>query len=63
MGASRISVRKCSYEDIQSLRKLYLREQNCQIRYDSCHWQGWADHYTFHLEEQAIGYGAVKGLE
>ncbi|MDW3197406.1 MAG: GNAT family N-acetyltransferase [Cytophagales bacterium] len=63
MGVPRISIRKCSYQEIQSLRKLYLQEQNCQIRYDSCHWRGWADHYALSQEEKLIGYGAVKGLE
>jgi len=40
-----------------------LQEQSCQIRYDSCHWRGWADHYALKLSEQIIGYGAIKGLE
>lgn len=56
-------VSKCTYKAIQPLRKLYLQEQNCQIRYDACHWKGWADHYSFTYEGEFIGYGAVKGLE
>lgn len=56
-------VRKATYEEIKPLRNLYLKEQNCQIRYDSCHWRGWSDHYLFLLDENPVGYGAVKGLE
>ncbi len=63
MDNRRISVSKCAYEDVLPLRKLYLRKQNCQIRYDSCHWRGWADHYSLTFNDQIAGYAAVKGLE
>ena len=33
---------------IQPLRSLFLQESNFQIRYDACHWRGWADEYVFH---------------
>lgn len=63
MNIHRMGVSKCAYEDILPLRKLYLREYNCQIRYDSCHWRGWADHYSLTFDGKMVGYGAVKGLD
>ena len=46
---------------IQPLRSLFLQESNFQIRYDSCHWRGWADEYIFIHNNVQVGYGSVKG--
>jgi GNAT superfamily N-acetyltransferase len=58
-----IQVRKIALQDILSLRRLYLQENNFQIRYDSCHVRGWSDSYIVEHNGLRIGYGAVKGKD
>ena len=63
MESPGFSLKKTSYKDIQPLRKQFLSKNHFQIRYDACHWRGWADHYVCLAEGSPIGYGAVKGLD
>lgn len=59
-------VEKASKSDlkvIEPFRRLFLQENNFQIRYDACHHRGWADSYLLISEGLAVGYGAVKGQE
>ena len=58
-----LEVVKTDLETIQPLRVLFLQESNFQVRYDSCHWRGWADEYLFFDEGVPIGYGSVKGQD
>ena len=48
-------------KDIEPLRRLFLQENNFQIRYDACHQRGWTDSYILSLDDVTVGYGAVKG--
>ncbi len=34
-----------------------------QIRYDSCHYRGWADSYVFLVDNQEAGYASIKGKD
>ncbi len=34
-----------------------------QVRYDSCHYRGWADSYVFLIDGAEIGYGSIKGKD
>jgi GNAT superfamily N-acetyltransferase len=58
-----LEIIKTSLESIQSLRALFLQENNFQVRYDACHIRGWADEYIFWVDDAEIGYGSVKGKE
>src|SRR5688572_5637576 len=58
-----IQVRKVSLQEILPLRRLFLQENNFQIRYDSCHVRGWSDSYFIEHNGVKIGYGAVKGAD
>ena len=57
------SIKKCKLEDILPLRAQFLQENNFQIRYNACHERNWSDSYLVSSEDQAIGYGSVKGME
>lgn len=54
---------QAQYEEILPLREQFLQENRFQIRYDSCHWRGWADEYLLMTNGQSIGYGSVKGFD
>lgn len=54
---------KVTLEDIQSFRTLFLQETNFQIRYDACHVRGWTDSYLLKIDDVAVGYGSIKGLQ
>jgi GNAT superfamily N-acetyltransferase len=54
---------KTGLTQILPLRKLFLQENNFQIRYNACHERGLTDSYIFRYKEDIIGYGAVKGNE
>jgi GNAT superfamily N-acetyltransferase len=58
-----LNIVKTDWEAIQPLRALFLQESNFQVRYDSCHWRGWADEYIFTVNDVQIGYGSVKGQD
>jgi GNAT superfamily N-acetyltransferase len=58
-----LKVVKTDLAAIQSLRALFLQENNFQVRYDSCHWRGWADEYVFTDGDTQIGYGSVMGRD
>ena len=54
---------KATLRDVEPLRALYLQEMHTQIRFDSCHWRGWADEYLLKMEDEPVGYGSIKGKE
>jgi GNAT superfamily N-acetyltransferase len=54
---------KTDLKEILYLRRLFLQENNFQIRYNSCHERGWSDSYLLTLGDVHIGYGAVKGKD
>ena len=56
-----MKITKTTYKEIHPLRQQYLAETNCQIRYNACHFQNWADEYALWLDGQKVGYGSVKG--
>jgi GNAT superfamily N-acetyltransferase len=58
-----LKIVKTDLERIQPLRNLFLQEKNFQVRYDSCHWRGWADEYVFTDDDAQIGYGSVMGKD
>ena len=59
-----LKIVKKDFEAIQPLRALFLQENNFQVRYDSCHWRGWADEYVLTFDgDVPIGYGSVKGQD
>lgn len=58
-----LTIQMVPLKNIISLRYLFLQEMNCQIRYHACHERNWSDTYLFSANEQAIGYGSVKGLD
>jgi GNAT superfamily N-acetyltransferase len=58
-----LKIVKTDLETIQPLRNLFLQEKNFQVRYDSCHWRGWADEYVFIDGGAQIGYGSVMGKD
>ena len=47
----------------QSLRKLFLRDTDHQIRNNACHERGWSSIYLLTVDYQSIGYIALKGFE
>ena len=58
-----ITAQKVALTDIQSLRALFLQENNFQIRYNACHERGWSDSYLIGVDGRNVGYGSVKGQE
>jgi GNAT superfamily N-acetyltransferase len=56
-----ISVVQTDLQNILSLRNIFLSENNFQIRYNACHERGWTDSYLIMDNDQAIGYGSIKG--
>jgi len=59
----KIQVQKTALHEVLFLRRLFLQQNNFQIRYDSCHARGWSDNYIIQYNGVRIGYGAVKGNE
>jgi GNAT superfamily N-acetyltransferase len=51
------------FEEVLSLRTLFLHENNFQIRYNACHERGWADRYMIEHKGAKVGYGAIKGAD
>ncbi|MCB0840425.1 MAG: N-acetyltransferase [Bacteroidetes bacterium] len=47
--------------EIQSLRQLFLHENNIQFIYNKCHQYGWADTYLITENGKKVGYGSVYG--
>lgn len=60
---SQINISKTKLEQILPLRALFLQQTNFQVRYNACHERRWSDSYVIHANDQAIGYGAVKGKD
>ncbi len=61
--SDRAQVVKCDLNEILPYRGLYIQENNCQIRYDSCHVRNWSDSYLLIYGDQKVGYGSVKGKD
>lgn len=55
-------VHQSSLQSIEPLRRLFLQENNFQIRYNACHERQWSDSYVITSGATTIGYGAVKGM-
>ena len=53
---------KTSLQQILPLRKLFLQENNFQIRYNACHERGWSESYLIIQDHQPEGYASVKGF-
>lgn len=58
-----LDVIKSDLTEIFSLRSLFLKENNFQIRYNACHERGWTDSYLIIYNDEKIGYGSIKGNE
>ena len=58
-----LTATKVDLSEILSLRNLFLRENDFQIRYNAVHERGWADSYLLLLDGQKIGYGSVMGRD
>lgn len=58
-----IQITKTNLQEIQSLRNLFLHENDFQFIYNKCHGAGWADTYLFLADEMKIGYGSVWGKD
>lgn len=58
-----IQIEERTYEKILPLRNQFLQEHQMQIRYDSCHYRGWADSYVFVVDGNEVGYGSIKGKD
>jgi hypothetical protein len=52
-----------SVDAIATLRPLYLRELNAQMRYDSVHARGWSDTYLLDVDGSVVGYAATMAQE
>ncbi len=59
----KITASKVDLDDIQSFRKLFLVENNFQIRYNAYHERGWSDSYLLMVNDEKAGYGSVKGFD
>ena len=57
-----ITIAKTGEEEIKSFRILFLEEFNNQFIYDKCHYYNWCDNYLFLMDETAVGYGCIWGL-
>ena len=58
-----LNINKAELKDILSLRELFLKENNFQVRYDACHARGWTDSYLINKDGADVGYGSVKGKD
>jgi GNAT superfamily N-acetyltransferase len=58
-----ILINKTKFEDIHALRELFLFETHCQSRFHATHHRGRSDTWLILHGTDAIGYGAVKGLD
>lgn len=56
-----IHLAKAAYEQVRKLRDLFLQERNFQVRFNAIHERGWAHYYLISHNDNAIGYGALKG--
>ncbi|HEX5153746.1 MAG TPA: GNAT family N-acetyltransferase [Parafilimonas sp.] len=54
-------INKVNSPQVQSLRDLFLHENNFQFVHNKCHLYGWADVYAFVIDNITVGYGAVWG--
>jgi hypothetical protein len=52
---------KAELANIEFLRRLFLQENNFQIRYEARHHRGWTDSYVLKLDDFIAGYGAIAG--
>ena len=58
-----LDVIKTDLKEILYLRKLYLQENNFQIRYNARHERNWSDSYFVMYNNEKIGYGSVTWQE
>jgi GNAT superfamily N-acetyltransferase len=57
------TIQKVGLEAILPLRALFLEEAGHQVRYNAVHERGWSDSWLLTADDQAIGYGSIKGRE
>jgi GNAT superfamily N-acetyltransferase len=50
---------KTELERIMIFRRLFLQENNCQVRYNAMHERGWSDSYLLVLDGVEVGYGST----
>ena len=58
-----LKIKKVALKKILPLRRLFLQENNFQIRYDACHARGWTDSYLITINGSEAGYGSIKGKD
>lgn len=54
---------KVELERILVFRRLFLQENNCQIRYNAVHERGWSDSYLLTVNDVEVGYGSVNAQD
>lgn len=54
---------KTALKNIESLRTLFLQENNFLIRYNACHERNWSDSYLITENDMESGYGSIKGKD
>lgn len=54
---------KTPLDQIQHFRRLFLQENNCQVRYNAVHERGWSDAYLLSINNTAVGYGSVHAQD
>ena len=54
---------KTELDKILLFRRLFLQENNCQIRYNAVHERGWSDVYLLSLDGVNVGYGATNAQD
>jgi RimJ/RimL family protein N-acetyltransferase len=59
----KVRVTKTELKEVESLREMFLQENNLQFVHNKCHQYGWADIYIFHIDDIVAGYGSVWGTD
>lgn len=59
----KITAVKAGIEAIASLRRQFLQETNCQIRYHAWHERGHSDTWLLRCDGAEVGYGSINGGE
>ncbi|HVV54920.1 MAG TPA: GNAT family N-acetyltransferase [Mucilaginibacter sp.] len=57
------TVSAVALNNILPLRRLFLQENNFQVRYNAVHERGWSDSYLVRIDGVVVGYGSVKGKD
>jgi GNAT superfamily N-acetyltransferase len=57
-----VSILRCRFSKIATLRALFLQELNAQVRYDAAHARRGTAEYLIRRDNRDIGYGAVQDM-